>query len=84
MDNNLRDDLAILSVLTKKINILTIITILSFVIIFIQQIFIFNHISTLKKKIDHRYFNVTNSLQDIHNVEIETKQGRVVKLFNTK
>lgn len=84
MDNNLRGDLAILSVLTKKINTLMIITILFALIIVAQQIFIFTNISALKKKIDHRYFNVTNSLQDIHNVEIETKQGRVVKLFDTK
>lgn len=32
-------------------------------------------------KIDHRYFNTTRSLQDIHGVEIETRQGRVIRLI---
>lgn len=32
-----------------------------------------------EKKVDFRYFNLTNSLQDIHNVKIETHQGRIEK-----
>ena len=76
-DDNIRNNLTTILVLSKKINILAIITSLCFILVFIQQIYIFNNITTLKKKIDHRYFNITNSLEDIHNVEIETLNGRV-------
>ena len=76
-DDSIRNNLTTILVLSKKINILTIITSLCFILVFIQQIYIFNNITTLKKKIDHRYFNITNSLEDIHNVEIETLNGRV-------
>ena len=31
----------------------------------------------IKKRIDFRYFNTTRSLQDIHNVEINTLNGEL-------
>lgn len=31
----------------------------------------------LCKKIDHRYFNTTNSLENIHNVNINTRDGSI-------
>lgn len=33
----------------------------------------------IKKRVDYRYFNLNNSLQDLFNVEIETHHGRVEK-----
>lgn len=33
----------------------------------------------VEKKVDFRYFNLTNSLQDIHNIKIETNHGRIEK-----
>lgn len=36
-------------------------------------------VDSAEKKVDYRYFNLTNSIQDIHKVEIDTKHGRVVK-----
>lgn len=36
-------------------------------------------IDSAEKKVDYRYFNLTNTLQDIHKVEIDTKHGRVIK-----
>lgn len=36
-------------------------------------------IEDVKKAVHFRYFNLTNSLQDINKVKIETKHGRVVK-----
>lgn len=42
---------------------------------------ILNQIKKTEKKVDFRYFNTTRTLEDIHNVEIETKQGRVVRLI---
>ncbi|DAB01942.1 TPA: hypothetical protein CPT96_03290 [Candidatus Gastranaerophilales bacterium HUM_10] len=32
-----------------------------------------------EKKTDFRYFNLTRSLEDIHNVKIDTYRGRVEK-----
>lgn len=34
-------------------------------------------IKKTEKKVDFRYFNLTNSLQDIHKVKIETHHGRI-------
>lgn len=35
------------------------------------------NITNVNKKIDFRYFNLSRSLQDIHNIEIDTKDGRI-------
>lgn len=32
------------------------------------------------KKTDYRYFNVTRSLEDIHNVEIDTHNGEIKRV----
>lgn len=32
-----------------------------------------------KKKIDHRYFNLTKSLEEIHGIKINTKNGELKK-----
>lgn len=34
----------------------------------------------VRKKIDHRYFNTTRSLEQIHNVEIDTYKGEIKKI----
>ena len=36
-----------------------------------------NAIEKSEKKIDFRYMNLTRSLEDIHKVEIDTKDGRL-------
>lgn len=36
-------------------------------------------IKTNRDKIHFRYFNLTNSLEDIHNVKIDTLNGRIEK-----
>ena len=33
----------------------------------------------IRKKIDHRYFNITKSIEDVHNVDIDTKDGHVIR-----
>lgn len=38
-----------------------------------------NAIDKTEKKTDFRYLNLTRSLEDIHKVEINTKDGRIVK-----
>ena len=40
-----------------------------------------NLVKLVEKKVDFRYFNINQSLQDIHKVEIETYKGRVVKRY---
>ena len=36
-------------------------------------------VKTNRNKIHFRYFNLTRSLEDIHNVKIDTKNGRIEK-----
>lgn len=38
-----------------------------------------NEILDVKKKVHFRYFNLTHSLEDIHKVKINTKDGRLIK-----
>ena len=62
-----------------KMNAMLTINIIFFIVILIFLGSISLKIDKIKKKVDHRYFNITNSLQDIHGVEIDTYKGRVVK-----
>lgn len=36
-----------------------------------------NSTTVIKKKVDHRYFNTTTSLEEIHNVKINTYNGEL-------
>lgn len=76
LNNEIKNNLAIFATLKTKNNLLAIIFIVGILTIFLLQIYTLCKLDTVKKKIDHRYFNLTNSLQDIHNVEIETLHGR--------
>lgn len=38
---------------------------------------ILNAVQKVEKKVDYRYFNLTNSLQGIHKVKIDTHHGEV-------
>lgn len=67
------------SFLKDKVNRLMLVTLIGFTALFIIMGYEFNQLDNIKRKIDHRYFNITNSLQDIHNVEIDTYKGRVIK-----
>lgn len=67
------------SFLKDKVNRLLLVTLIGFTALFIIMGYEFNQLDNIKRKIDHRYFNITNSLQDIHNVEIDTYKGRVLK-----
>lgn len=59
----------------EKINIVIFFLILN---LFIQ---IYSYLD-LKKKIDHRYFNTTTTIEEIHNVKVNTYNGEVKKKFN--
>lgn len=74
-------------ILCDKINRLTFIMLMCFLVLAsytlklhkeVQELSL--HIRETEKKVDFRYFNTTRSLQDIFNVEIETRQGRVIKV----
>lgn len=38
---------------------------------------IMSRVGKVEKKVDFRYFNTTRSLEDIHGVEINTKNGKL-------
>lgn len=76
---NIKAEMKQTSLIKNKMNLLFIIIIVCFAVLFIQQIFIIQSMDKIKRKVDHRYFNITNSMQDIYNVEIETLHGRVIK-----
>lgn len=38
-----------------------------------------DNITNVEKAVHYRYFNLTNSLKDIHRVNIETHNGHVIK-----
>lgn len=42
-------------------------------------IFCVHHFAKIEKKIDHRYFNTTRTLEDIHGVNINTFDGKIIE-----
>lgn len=56
-------------------------TMVLIICVFIMQIIIMcslhNYAIKIMKKIDHRYFNTTTTIEDIHNVNINTLDGSV-------
>lgn len=65
--------------------ILQIITLILFLAFAIYQInmnrLILNQINKAEKKLDFRYFNITRSLEGIHNVNIDTQNGHIIRLI---
>lgn len=83
-NNEFKNNLTIFSTLKNKSNILTILLVVGISAIFMLQIYTLTKLDGIKRKIDHRYFNLTNSLEDIHNVEIETLHGRIYSIPKSK
>ena len=67
----------------KKSYVLQIITLIVLILICYRQEVIYTNIlknlSEIEKKVDYRYFNLTRSLEDISNSEIDTYKGRVIR-----
>ena len=67
----------------KKSYVLQTITLIVLILICYRQEVIYTNIlknlSEIEKKVDYRYFNLTRSLEDIYNVEIDTYKGRVIR-----
>lgn len=62
------------------IECLLLILFIGFVVYQVQiNLTIINQIEQTEKKVDFRYFNTTRSLENLHNVEIDTKDGRIRK-----
>lgn len=64
----------------EKINIVITLLVILFALNFYE--FIFNNINytKIRKKIDHRYFNTTKTLEDIYNIEINTYNGELKRI----
>lgn len=41
-----------------------------------------NNTVSIKKKIDHRYFNTTTTLKQLHNIEVNTYNGELKPKFS--
>lgn len=41
-----------------------------------------NNATDIKKKVDHRYFSTTTTLEKIHNIEVNTHNGELKPKFN--
>lgn len=61
----------------EKINIVIFLLIAILSLNIYEFAFNLENYTRIRKKIDHRYFNITRSLEDIHNVEIDTYKGEV-------
>lgn len=62
----------------NKLNIIYLLQIVSIFLIGFMIIMTSNAIKSAEKKIDFRYFNITRTIEDIHNVDIDTKTGKVI------
>lgn len=40
---------------------------------------IINRIEKTERKVDFRYFNTVKTLEEIHNIEINTKNGKIIR-----
>lgn len=63
---------------TNKIIFLLILTIIMQGVLFYR---LDVKVTSCEKKTDFRYFNLTRSLEDIHNVQIDTHRGTIEKRF---
>ena len=43
--------------------------------------FVNGEFNKLNKKIDFRYFNMTRSIEEIHNIKIDTQNGEIKKRY---
>lgn len=63
----------------EKINLVILLLIAILSLNIYAFVFETNNFDRVRKKIDHRYFNTTRSLEQIHNVEIDTYKGELKK-----
>lgn len=69
----------------RKSYIIQMITLVLFLIFVVYQVNennkIMNQIKKAEKKVDFRYFNLTESIKEIHGVNIDTQNGHVIRLI---
>ena len=72
---------SIKELLREKINILIMLVIILIACNLISILYINNKIDRICKKIDHRYFNLNTSIEEIHKVKINTANGEIKTKF---
>lgn len=73
---------AIKNLFREKINLVITLLILIFSFNIYEYVQSINNYVRIRKKIDHRYFNITKTIEDIYNIEINTLNGEIKKYRN--
>lgn len=73
---------AIKNLFREKINLVITLLILIFSFNIYEYVQSINNFVRIRKKIDHRYFNITKTIEDIYNIEINTLNGEIKKYRN--
>ncbi len=68
-------NLSIKELLREKINIVIFIIVISILFNVFSLLYINSKINKICKKIDHRYFNLNNTIEQINDVRINTYNG---------
>lgn len=63
--------------LKNKANFTMILIICVFIMQIITMYSVYTYSMKIMKKIDHRYFNTTTTIEDVHNVNVNTLDGSV-------
>ena len=64
----------------EKINIVILLLITTLVVNCVMFICLSASLTKIRKKIDHRYFNITTTLEEIHQVEVNTYNGELKRV----
>lgn len=78
MPKSIRENAAdIRNFMRKENNFISVLLILILIFSIYSHIITANMLINIKKKVDHRYFNTTTSLEQIHHVRIDTYDGQL-------
>lgn len=64
-------------VFREKFNIIILLLLMLLILNICELKYYSDNFTKVNKKIEHRYFNITHSLQDIHGVKINTLNGEI-------
>jgi uncharacterized membrane protein len=75
------EDLKEIKYLLRKQFMMTTILLITLIIIsLVHLVFDITNTDKVRKRVDYRYFNITRSLQDIHQVDLNTKDGSIIRV----
>lgn len=63
----------------EKINIVIFLLVVLLSVNVFEITYFNKNFSKVTKKVDHRYFNLTKTLEEIYNIEIDTHKGKIEK-----